>query len=120
VKEGGRYRVFTFAGALPNKVLAAKISRVAISDDISITCHRMDALRDMPHDLADFLPELRQVFVPSDQQTIFQQKLPHKLQVEEFMQEWLTDEDAATSLRRISDAEPVEVLSDTFQPLLSH
>lgn len=117
-KEDGRYRVFTFAGALTNRVLAARISRVASSDDISITCHRIDALRDVSHDLADYLPELRQVFVPSDQQTIFQQKLPHSLQVEEFTQEWLTDEDAATSLHRISGALPVEVSADTFRPFI--
>lgn len=118
VKEGGRYRVFTFAGALPNKVLAAKMSRTATSDDISITCHRIDILRDLPHDLDDYLPELRQVFVPSEQQTIFQQKLPQKLQIEEFMQEWVTDEDAAASLHRLSEAEPVEVPFDTFGPFI--
>ncbi len=113
-KAGQQYRLFTFGGALPNKVLAKKIGRGAISDDISITCHSADVCRGISQELSDYLNELRQVFVSSDKQTVFQQKLPQSFQIDEFTQEWLTDGDAAVSLSRISDAEPVEVPEGTF------
>lgn len=115
VKDGLLYRLFTFAGELPNKVLAARIGRGAVSDDVSIICHGADVLRGLPSELAGYQNEMRQVFDPSDRQTIFQQKLPLGLQIEEFMQEWLTDGDAAEALRRLAQAEPVEVPEETFQ-----
>lgn len=114
-KEGGRFRLFTFAGGLPNQLLAQKIGGGAFSDDISITCFGANVCRGLPCELSGYLNELRQVFVPSERQTVFQQKLPQSFQVDEFMQEWITDEDASVSLRRLSNAEPIEVSKEVFQ-----
>jgi len=46
------------------------------------------------------------------EQSIFQRELPLQLQLHEFLQPWLKDDDVPNILKRLATAEPVEISFD--------
>lgn len=73
------------------------------------------ALPTSPDQYAAIFPSL---FSASSEQSVYQQMLPSKLQLLEFMQPWLKDATIGLILNRLKRATPVPVAQDILNPFL--
>lgn len=101
---------YTFAGKLVNEAIAL----IAQQENFRAGDHWLQVgspidWKSIPTDPADYEPVFESMFHPSMDQSIFQQMLPADLQVREYVQEWLKDEAVPRVLKRLAEAEPVEI-----------
>ena len=103
-------RYFTFAGQLANKVIAQWFGNSAVAEsDLTITSRSPIDWSQLPTDLTMLVEQAQKVFTPSTRQTAFQQQLPIDFQLEEWLQEWITDQSARTILKRLQASTSREV-----------
>lgn len=115
-----RYRYFTFAGKLANKVIAKWFGDgTEAESDLTITSPvELDWSR-LPSDPHQLLAQAAEVFTPSTRQTVFQQRLPVELQRKEWLQEWIGDQSVENVLNRLNHGASQEVPAGSFSWLLA-
>jgi ATP-dependent Lhr-like helicase len=109
------FRYFTFAGDLANKVIARWFgSDTRAESDLTITSSKPLDWSRLPIDPVALQPQVEEVFSPSTDQTVFQQRLPVDMQREEWLQEWQQDRSIVLALERLSAVPLREVSAGTF------
>jgi len=113
MRNAGGFKYFTFAGTLVNKAIALStnkdISDISVFSLLTSSEINWHTISPNPEDYTSYLLS---DFHESMEQSIFQRELPLQLQLHEFLQPWLKDDDVPNILKRLATAEPVEISFD--------
>ena len=111
-------RYFTFAGLSVNRVILSWLGlKTDSADELSIETRGPVDWNRLPVAASDLMDATRRNFVPSDRQTIFQQRLPIEFQEREWMASWLKNDEILRVLTRLKVSRPVAVPNNLFAPL---
>ena len=107
------FRYYTFGGVELNQVLVSLVAQPGASAvDTWIEAPNKIDWDSLELDRQKLLPHAREAFTASDEQTFYQQMLPVNLQIEEWLEGWLKNDDINDALAALSQAGPVEVSAD--------
>lgn len=104
------FRFYTFAGDLANKAIVKWFGVDAeMESDLTIISNKLLDWHRLPTDSSALLSQAEEVFTTSAGQTVFQQRLPVKMQREEWLQEWIQDQSISDVLKRIHESQLGEI-----------
>ena len=83
-------------------------------DDISLLVNAPINWKSIPKNAQEYEQIFHLLFEQSSDQSIYQTLLPFKLQLHEFIQDWLNNEMIAYTLKRLSSSQAIELQSNIF------
>lgn len=112
-------RYFTFGGYLVNKAVGLISGKPNFKpDDFSLLVSSPIEWASIPTQPGDYEKVFHLLFLPSSEQSIYQQQLPQDLQLHEYIQDWLKHESIPRVLDRLSGANTVQIDGATCKSMM--